>query len=230
MSIIVCAGGMRSGKTDDAVNIINAYENFGLRVKLFQPEKNVRDVIDYKPVWRSGSGKFIRRYLPAEWYSSADTILSSMDDYDVFGFEEHHWYPSDYIGLVKKLDLLGKIVVDVGLDFFHNGKPVPQFAELAALKNVELRSGVAAFCDIDLKKGKYTLARRTQMIIDGEYPYYDSPIDVAENPGDRFGGASTRVQHEYFPVSIENWQIKPPRDISLAEEYKQYFSSIKCQS
>ncbi|MBP7708052.1 hypothetical protein KA107_00065 [Candidatus Pacearchaeota archaeon] len=228
MTVIICAGGMRSAKTYDAINLARAYHSDGRSVRLFQPRKNTRDVIDGKPVWRSGTDKFLKTYIAdVEWYTSREEILDSASNFEVFGFEEHHWYPEDYVQLVLELNAMEKTVIDVGLNYYHNGKPVPQFEELSQLKSVMLREGACAICDVDAKKGLKTLATRTQMLIDGQFPFYDSPTDVAEESGDRFGGVEKRVSHVYYPVSIKNWQVLPPRNSSLMAEYQKYFLDVK---
>ncbi len=227
MTVIMCIGGMRSAKSFDAMHIIRGFKEDGLKTILFQPEKNTRDLIDGAPVWRSSNGNFEKTYAPALKYTTAEEVLKLADKFDVFGFEEHHWYPEDYVSLVEKLDSLGKIVVDVGLDYYHNGKPVLQFEALSKFKNVACREGVGAYCYLDIALGKRTLAKRTQMLINGEPPTYDSPTNVAEDSSDRFGGEKRQAVYTYQPVSIKNWQVLPPKDFSLMEEYKKYYLEVK---
>lgn len=209
---------MRSGKSDIAINQIQAYNNFGLRTAIFQPEKNTRDVFNGRPIWRSLSGGVVKKYINAGWYNSGDEILKRANDFDVFGFEEHHWYPEDYFFIVNKLDQMGKIVLSVGLDYFHNGQPVENFWNLKQQNNVRSIEGVSAFCEVDLEKGKYSLAERTQLLVNGKPAFFDTPTDLPE---------SETVNYTYFPVSLKNWNVLPPKDPSLMHLYKRYYLDVK---
>ena len=222
---------MRSGKSDDAMNIVEAYHNFGLKHILFQPEQNTRDVIDGKPVWRTGNYHFRRTYANAEYYHGPGQIISNLDKYNIVGIEEPHWIPeSELLEIADVINEQNKILIVSGLDYFHNGMPVPQMQSLRALDGSVYRQGVQALCQMDLDSGKYTLAERTQMLIDGKIPRFDSPTDLPERSSERFlkgGVESGKSTASYYPVSIKNWRVLPPTDESLLADYEKYYLDVK---
>ncbi|MBT7706574.1 hypothetical protein HN747_03945 [archaeon] len=230
MSVIICGGCMRSGKSDDAMSIVEAYHNFGLKHILFQPEGNTRDVIDGMPVWRTGNYHFKRTYADASYYPGSKEVVKNLDKFDVFGFEEPHWInKEELLGIAHKINDRNKIMIVSGLNYFHNGAPVPQMEALRGIKGSTYRQGVQALCETELKNGEYNIATRTQMLINGEFPRFDSPTDLPEASSERFLSKETARQStaSYYPVCINHWTVLPPKDDRLFSNYKKYYLDIK---
>lgn len=231
MSTIICGGGMRSGKSDDAMNIVESYHNLGLKYILFQPKQNTRDVVDEKPVWRTGNYNFRLTYASAQYYQGPEQVISALSKYDIVGIEEPHWIPKDeLLEVANMINERDKILIVAGLNYFHNGVPVPQMQSLRELKGSVYRQGVQALCQKDLDSGKRTLATRTQMLIDGKYPRFDSPTDLPEKSSERFldgGAGSVGSTASYYPVSVKNWEVLPPADEALFADYKKYYLDVK---
>lgn len=222
---------MRSGKSDDAMSIVEAYHNFGLKHILFQPEENTRDIIDGGPVWRTGNYNFKRVYADAVSYPGSREVIRKLDKFDVLGFEEPHWINrAELLEIAHEINYRNKIMVVSGLDYFHNGVPVPQMEDLREMVGSNYRQGIQALCVEELKKKEYAIATRTQMLINGGFPRFDSPTDLPEEPSERFlskGGRSNQSIASYSPVCVKHWKVLPPTDNRLLKDYEKYYLNVK---
>ena len=216
MAVILCHGGMFSGKSDLATKIVKSYSRNGLSRVLYQPRKNTRDVFRGDPVWfsRSGGDEEINM-LPARWYDSAEEVLAEKDHFDVFGFEEWHLFNPEIYSVIKKLDQTGKIVVAAGGDYYFNGEPVEMFERLRKISGARLLQGVSALCQECSKKGEHTIASRTQRMRGIEPDYFDAPKIVVEGS----------QGWKYSPVCFDHWRVDPPKDSALMGEYAKWYSS-----
>jgi thymidine kinase len=215
MALILCHGGMCSGKSDLAAKIVRSYSRYGLSRVLYQPRENTRDVIrKNEPRWFSRSGgEEETTTLKARWYSSAEEVLAEKDNFDVFGFEEWHLFNPEVYNLIKTLDDAGKIVVAAGGDYYFNGEPVEIFERLRKIKGARLLQGVEAFCQECSDRGVVTLASRTQRTCNSLVEAFDAPKIVVEGV----------EGYSYSPVCLEHWKVNPPVNPEKTEDYKRHY-------
>ncbi len=218
MAVILCHGGMFSGKSDLAIKIVQSYSRKGLARVLYQPRKNTRDVFREEPVWYSRAGGAEETTtLKARWYNSPEEVLIEKEKFDVFGFEEWHLFNPEIYGVIKSLDKAGKIVVAVGGDHYFNGEPMEMFERLKRISGARLLQGVGALCQECSEKGKHTIASRTQRMRGIEPDYFDAPKIVVDGS----------LGWEYSPVCFDHWRVDPPKDASALVAYKKWYLSKK---
>lgn len=218
MAVILCHGGMFSGKSDLATKVVKSFSRKGLTRVLYQPIENTRDVFRGEPVWfsRSGGEEEINM-LPARWYTSAEEVLAEKNKFDVFGFEEWHLFNPEIYSVIKSLDKAGKIVVAAGGDYYFNGEPIEMFERLKRISGAKLLQGVGALCQECSEKGVHTLASRTQRMRGFMPDYFDSPKIVVDGS----------QGYEYYPVCFDHWRVDPPKDSALMTQYSKWYSSKK---
>jgi thymidine kinase len=216
MAVILCHGGMFSGKSDLATKIVKSFSLRNLSRVLYQPRENTRDVFRENPVWfsRAGGEEEINM-LPARWYNSAEEVLAEKDKFDVFGFEEWHLFNPEIYGVIKILDKAGKIVVAAGGDYYFNGEPMEMFERLKRIKGARLLRGVGALCQDCSEEGKHTLASRTQRMRGFSPDYFDAPKIVVDGSKD----------YSYQPVCFNHWRVDPPKDFDLMTKYSKWYLS-----
>lgn len=217
MALILCHGGMFSGKSDLAIGRVRSYSRNGLSRVLYQPRENTRDVFQGRPVWFSRAGGEEISILPAGWYNSPKEVLEKKDQFDVFGFEEWHLYSSDVFEVMKELHESGKFIVSSGLDYYFNGEPVEIFDKLRKLKGAVLLQGVGALCQDCMKQGRKNMAVRTQRRHNSLTQSFDAPKIVVEGS----------KGYSYSPVCLDHWKVLPPTNQELMENYQKNYVSIK---
>lgn len=218
MALILCHGGMYSGKSNMAISTVRSYSRDGLRRVLYQPKKNTRDVFHGDPVWFSRAGGDELTILPAKFFESARQVLSEKDNYDVFGFEEWQMYPQDMLDAVSQLHKSGKFVVAAGLDYYFNGEIVENFDKLRSINDAILLPGVSARCQGCYENGLNTMAVRTQRTFLGSSERFDANKIVVDGS----------EGYDYRPACFEHWKVEPPKDINLLEKYNNsYLKHIK---
>ncbi len=217
MGVIVCHGGMFSGKSDMAMNLVRSYMRSDLKVSLFQPKENTRDIFREKPVWYTRSGGDEMNLLPARWYSSPEKILEIQCDFDVFGFEEFHMYNKNLLDVIKKLHNSGKFIVLAGLDYYFNGEPTKNFSKLKELRGAIFMKGVGALCQDCLDMGNKNMASRTQRLLYGKPESYDAPKIIVEGT----------EGYDYKPICFEHWQVNSPTRKELIRDYKENYLIFK---
>ena len=217
MVLILCHGGMFSGKSNLAMGRVGAYSRSDLNMVLYQPRANTRDVFQDKPVWFSRAGGKEMNLLPAKWYESPEQVLKDFDKMDVFGFEEWHLYSPEVFDVMKELHEKGKFVVAAGLDYYFNGEPVEIFDKLRNLKNTVLLQGVGALCQDCMEYGLKNMAVRTQRRNNSLAEPFDAPKIVVEGSKD----------YQYQPVCFDHWEVLPPTNPELMEDYKKDYLFLK---
>jgi len=213
MTLILCHGGMYSGKSDMAISRVRAFSRDGFRRVLYQPKKNTRDIFQGKPVWFSRAGGDETTILPARWFVSADDVLKDMDKYDVFGFEEGQMFSTDVFDVIKQLHEAEKHVVCSMLDYYSNGEPVELFDRLQSLDGRVLLQGVNAICQDCKMSGKNNMAVRTQRDYLGAAQAFDSDKIVVEGS----------EGYDYKPVCFKHWRVNPPSDKNLDPLYQKFY-------
>jgi len=213
MTLILCHGGMYSGKSDFAISRVQSYLKEGLKGVLYQPEKNTRDIFHGKPVWFSRAGGDEITLLSANFFESPKQVLENIDKYDVFGFEEWQMYSADVFEVIEELHESKKIVVAAGLDYYFNGEPVELFDKLRNLKEAILFPGISARCQDCQDGGKRIMALRTQRTHFGVPENFDAAKIVAE-------GISG---YDYKPVCLKHWKVNPPSNPDLFPDYERFY-------
>lgn len=213
MTLILCHGGMYSGKSDMAISRVRAFTRHGFRRVLYQPQKNTRDIFQNKPVWFSRAGGDEITLLPAKWFVSADEVLRDMGKYDVFGFEEGQMYSPEAFEVIKQLHEAEKHVVCSMLDYYSNGEPVEIFDKLRSLDGAVLLPGVNAICQDCNADGKNNMAVRTQRTYNGLPEPFDSDKIVVEGS----------QGYAYKPVCLKHWKVNPPINSNLSDLYQKFY-------
>jgi thymidine kinase len=213
MTLILCHGGMYSGKSDTAISRVRSFSRSGLKRVLYQPKKNTRDIFQGKPVWFSRAGGDEMNLLPARFFESAEQVMQDMKEYDVFGFEEWQMYPSEIFEVINELNKSGKFVVAAGLDYYFNGEPVEIFDRLSKLDDSVLFPGVSALCQDCIESGMKTMAVRTQRTYLGDYQAFDAKKIIVDGS----------QGYDYKPVCFKHWRVGPPESPSLEEKYQKFY-------
>jgi thymidine kinase len=213
MALILCHGGMYSGKSDMAISRVRSFSKDGFRRVLYQPRKNTRDIFQGEPVWFSRAGGDETTLLSAKFFESAEQVMQDMKDYHVFGFEEWQMYSPEIVEVINELHKSGKFVVAAGLDYYSNGEPVELFDKLRCLDGAVLLQGVNALCQDCKVGGKNNMAVRTQRTYNGLPEPFDSDKIVVEGS----------QGYDYEPVCFKHWKVGPPENPNLYEKYQKFY-------
>lgn len=213
MTLILCHGGMYSGKSDLAISRVRSFSRSGMKRVLYQPKKNTRDIFQGGPVWFSRAGGDEINLLPARFFESIEQVMRDMKEYEVFGFEEWQMYSPEIVEVINELHKLGKLVVAAGLDYYSNGEPVELFDKLRSLDGAVLLQGVNALCQDCKIEGKNNMAVRTQRTYNSLSEPFDSDKIVVEGS----------QGYDYKPVCFKHWKVGPPKNPDLYEKYQKYY-------
>jgi len=167
----VIAGCMFSGKTEELLRRIERAKIAKRKVLLLKPEIDTRYSKE-EVVTHYGRSYPCRRIpLDITLETLKEALGSELDEAEVVGFDEAHFFAPTFVEVCTSLADQGKRVIVAGLDLDFRGEPFGCMPQLLALADEVLK--LTAIC---VKCGKP--ATRTQRLINGKPAPRKAPVVV----------------------------------------------------
>ncbi len=145
-TITIYCGSMFSGKTTALKKDLKLFQIAGFKTRLFKHSFDTRDEEGFEKTHDGDS-------MEATMVKSSKEILDKVNDVDIVGIDEIHFFDNDLGSIVKKLIGMGKTVVVAGLDMDSSGEPFETTTYLMGIADkVEKMHGVCVQCG---NTGKY---------------------------------------------------------------------------
>ncbi|MBI4239925.1 thymidine kinase [Candidatus Uhrbacteria bacterium] len=171
---------MFSGKSEELLRRLRRSVIAKKKIAVFKPSVDTRWNKTYELCSRNGE------CIQALPITDPQEMLRAIEDVDVVGIDELHFFPEVIVSVVEQLRKEGKHVIASGLDMDFRGEPFGCVPQLLAVADLVLK--LDAICMICGKS-----ATMTQRLINGKpAPYTTSNIHV----GDEEYQARCRNCHE----------------------------------
>jgi thymidine kinase len=186
-SLVVIAGCMYSGKSEEMVRQMRRAEIAHRRALVLRPSVDTRANAD-AIVSRSGFT------FPSRVVSGSGEIESivAASDPDLVAIDEAQFFDQGLPGVVERLVADGRNVITAGLDTDFLGRPFGPMPDLLALADeVQKLTAICVVCGAE--------ATRTQRLIDGQPASPSDPLIVVGGMGDDRYEARCRSCHTVGP-------------------------------
>ncbi|MFA5230706.1 MAG: thymidine kinase [Candidatus Paceibacterota bacterium] len=145
-TITIYCGSMFSGKTTALRKDLELFKIAGFKTVIFKHSFDVRDGGDIE---KTHDGTI----MPATMVQNSEEILKHIDNVDIIGIDEVHFFDNNLGNVVKRMITMGKTVVASGLDMDFMGEPFYNTIYLMGIAdNVNKMHGVCVACG---GRGKY---------------------------------------------------------------------------